>query len=249
MKTFLKRAFTDTLRRREYELKDVQHPLRKAPAFFRAMTPKGLSPGTVIDVGVGYGTPWLMEGFPDAYTVLVEPNEGFREPIDLLMASRRGEVHFAAAGRAASEMTLNLNVRRPTSSTMSKPSARQVDEFARRGWTRETRTVTVPVKRLDSFDRTAWPKPYLLKVDSEGFELEVLAGATGLLPDVQCLIAEVSVAERYEGGYDFATFISALDGYGFRMFDITDMLQFGRSGRLSTIDAVFVPKGSALLGA
>lgn len=249
MKTFLKRAFTDTLRRREYELKDVQHPLRKAPAFFRAMTPKGLSPGTVIDVGVGYGTPWLMDGFPDAYTVLVEPNEGFREPIAQLMATRRGEVHFAAAGRAASEMVLNLNVQRPTSSTMSKPSTRQVDEFARRGWTRETRTVTVPVKRLDSFDRTVWPKPYLLKVDSEGFELEVLAGATGLLPDVQCLIAEVSVAERYEGGYDFATFISALDDYGFRMFDITDMLQFGRNGRLSTIDAVFVPKGSALLGA
>ncbi|MBB4632771.1 FkbM family methyltransferase [Sphingosinicella soli] len=249
MKSFLKRAFTDTLRRREYELKDVQHPLRRAPAFFRAMAPKGLNPGTVVDVGVGYGTPWLMDGFPNAYTVLVEPNEGFRDAAASLMAQRKGEVHFVAAGRAASEMTLNLNVPRPTSSTMSKPSERQVDEFARRGWTRETRAVTVPVMRLDSLDRAAWPKPFLLKIDSEGFELEVLAGATGLFPDVQCLIAEVSVAERYEGGYDFATFIAALDGYGFKLFDITDMLQFGRRGRLSTIDAVFLPKASTLLGA
>src|SRR3546814_3291741 len=94
----LKHLLQEALRRRNYDLKDVQHPLRKAPAFFEAMTPKGLSPATVIDVGVGYGTPWLMEGFPDAYTVLVEPNEGFREPIERLMANRRGEVHFIGAG-------------------------------------------------------------------------------------------------------------------------------------------------------
>ncbi len=247
MKALLKRVITDALNRRDYDLKDVQHPLRKAPAFFRAMKPKGLNPGTVIDVGVGFGTPWLMEGFPDAYTVLIEPNDGFREPIEQLMTPRKGEVHFTAAGREAGQLTLNLNVLHPTSSSLSKPSARQVNAFAERGWTRETREVTVPVTRLDALDRSRWPKPYLLKVDSEGFELEVLAGATGLFPDLQCLIAEVSIAERYEGGYDLATFISTLDSYGFRLFDITDMLQFGRSGRLSTIDAVFLPKGSPLL--
>ncbi len=245
----LKHLLQEALSRRDYELKDVQHPLRKAPAFFEAMVPKGLRPGTVIDVGVGYGTPWLMEGFPDAYTVLVEPNEGFREPIERLMANRRGEVHFIGAGPREAEMTLTLNVRQPTSSTMSKPSGTQIEEYARRGWTRETRDVTVPVRRLDSLPHADWPKPFLLKIDSEGFELEVLAGATGLLADVQCMIAEVSIAERYEGGYNFATFIAALDGYGFQLFDITDMLQFGRRGRLSTIDAVFVPKGSSLLAA
>ena len=245
----IKHLLESALRRRDYDLKDVQHPLRRAPAFFAAMVPKGLRPATVIDVGVGYGTPWLMEGFPDAYTVLVEPNEGFREPIERLMATRRGEVHFIGAGAREAEMTLTLNVQRLTSSTMSKPSHTQIDEYARRGWTRETREVAVPVRRLDSLAHAAWPKPFLLKIDSEGFELEVLAGATGLLADVQCLIAEVSVAERYAGGYDFASFIAALDGYGFQMFDITDMLQFGRRGRLSTIDAVFVPKGSSLLAA
>src|SRR3546814_2219956 len=78
-----------------------------------------------------------MEGFPDAYTVLVEPNEGFREPIERLMANRRGEVHFIGAGPREAAMTLTLNVRQPTSSTMSKPSGTQIEEYASRGWTRK----------------------------------------------------------------------------------------------------------------
>jgi hypothetical protein len=102
---------------------------------------------------------------------------------------------------------------------------------------------------IDSFGWRHWPKPFPLKIDAEGFELEVLKGATALLPDVACMIAKVSVAERYAGGYSFADFIAALDGYGLLLFDTTDMLQFGRDGHLSTIDAVLVPKGSPLLTA
>jgi FkbM family methyltransferase len=249
MKRFFRRSIRRWLERRGYHLKYAHVPLRKAPAFFTAMRPKGLAPATVIDVGVGYGTPWLMRGFPDAYTVLVEPNDGFRPAIDRLMANRRGEVHFMAAGPEAGEAVLHLNVVTPTSSTMSEVSAAQRAEQERHGWRRETREVTVPVGRLDSLPHGEWPKPFLMKIDAEGFELEVLKGATGLLPDVECLIAEVSVAERYAGGYSFAEFIAALDGYGFQLLDITDMLQFGPDGRLSTIDAVFVPKGSPLLTA
>jgi FkbM family methyltransferase len=249
MRRFARRHLRRWLAGRGYELKDAMTPLRRAPAFFAAMRPRGLAPATLIDVGVGHGTPWLMAGFPDAYTVLVEPNDGFRPDTERLMAGRQGEVHFMAAGAEAGEATLTLNVRRPTSSTMSAASDAQRAEYARRGWVRETRTVTVPVRRLDSLGWRDWPKPFLLKIDAEGFEFEVLKGATALLPDVACMIAEVSVAERYAGGYSFAAFVAALDGYGFRLFDITDMLQFGRDGRLSTIDAVLVPKASPLLTA
>lgn len=249
MKRFIRRRLQDFLRARGYDLKDASQPLRRAPAFFDAMRPRGLAPATVIDVGVGYGTPWLMAGFPDAHTVLVEPNEGFRPHIDRLMAHRRGEVHYIAAGPAADEAVMTLNVLKPTSSTMSTASDIQKAEFARRGWERTTREVTVPVRRLDSLGWQSWPKPFLLKIDSEGFELQVLAGAGDMLGAVQCIIAEVSIAERYAGGYSFSDFVAALDSYGFQLFDITDMLQFGRTGRLSTIDAAFVPKGSPLLSA
>jgi FkbM family methyltransferase len=249
MRRFARRRLVDLLRWRGYDMKDRQTPLRRAPAFFRAMRPRGLAPQTVIDVGVGRGTGWLMDGFPDAWTVLVEPNDGFRPEIEAIMAARRGEVHYVAAGGEPGEATLNLNVRHPTSSTMSKVSNGQQAEYAKRGWVRETRAVTVPVRRLDSLNWQSWPKPFFLKIDAEGFELEVLKGATALLPHVQCMICEISVAQRYDGGYSFADFTTALDGHGFQLFDITDMIQFGRDGRLSTIDAAFVPKGSPLLSA
>ena len=233
---------------RGYTLKIEAEPLRRAPAFFDAARGWGLEVGTVIDVGVGNGTPWLMDSFPDAYTVLVEPNPGFRPVLDrILTAPRRGEGHIMAAGAAAGEMTMHVNIATPTSSSLMAPTQGQVDEFAKRGWTRESREEVVPVARLDSLDRSKWPGPYLLKMDCEGFELEVMRGATGLLGEVALIVSEVGVAHRHEGSYTFAEFIAAMDAHGFELIDVTDLLQFGKGGHLATMDAAFAPKGGPLV--
>ena len=63
----------------------------------------------------------------------------------------------------------------------------------------ESGELWVPIKRLDACVSTPLPRPILLKIDVQGFELEVLKGATGLLPNLDAVYVEASYVELYEG--------------------------------------------------
>ena len=88
--------------------------------------------------------------------------------------------------------------------------------------------------------------PFLMKLDIEGYEIEVLKGATKILANTDLLISEVSVARRLEQEARFCELVSHLDHVGFDLFDIIDMSQLERNGRLIYLDAAFVRRGSSL---
>jgi hypothetical protein len=93
---------------------------------------------------------------------------------------------------------------------------------------------------LDELARErALPAPFALKIDTEGFELEVLRGARRFLEDTLLVVAEVSVARRFEGGYTFAQFIAEMDQRGFRLATFLDLVGLRRP-ELLYVDAVFV---------
>ena len=78
----------------------------------------------------------------------------------------------------------------------------------------------------------------LLKLDVQGFELEVLRGAEEILPRVQWIYAEAQFQELYEGGSMF----DDLDEYlHLRGFDLARMTSFrhDREGKLLECDMVF----------
>ena len=83
--------------------------------------------------------------------------------------------------------------------------------------------------------------PFGLKIDTEGSDLQVIEGATRTLRDTQFVIAEVSVAQRFEGGYSFIEFIEAMDR---RDFVLCDILEIARSARSEILfmDALFRKK-------
>jgi len=82
--------------------------------------------------------------------------------------------------------------------------------------TAEVGTITVPVQRLD--DLTAhWAgrKRQLLKLDVQGFELQVLRGATTVLKSCTYVYAECSEVALYEGQSLRPEVEKFLDGQGF----------------------------------
>jgi hypothetical protein len=83
-------------------------------------------------------------------------------------------------------------------------------------------------------------------MDVEGYEIEVLKGSLKILENTEVIISEISVSERMLGETQFANFIGHLDKIGFDFFDIIDMSQLVRGGRLTYLDAVFVKRGSFL---
>jgi hypothetical protein len=62
--------------------------------------------------------------------------------------------------------------------------------------------------------------PFGLKIDAEGLEYEVIQGATAFLRETQFVVAEVSVAKRFEESYSFSEFAELMDRNDFYLWDI-----------------------------
>lgn len=175
----------------------------------------------VIDVGVADGTPDLYARFPNAYLDLFEPHPHYQEHLAATLLKRReGRLHRMGLGSADGSATLFLKGR--TGSTLA----------ADRGQGQ----VEVPVRRLDSVLKpTDLRHPCLLKIDTEGFELEVLKGASGLMPHIDCVVSEVHFTSPQM--YRPRELIAHLDGLG---FEISEMLDFhAGNGRVWCADFVF----------
>jgi FkbM family methyltransferase len=181
----------------------------------QAMAARGFTPATVIDVGAARGTPLLYRSFPDAYHVLIEPLREFEEELEQLTHTWRGEYLLTAVGAAEGVATIHV---RPTCLLMSS-----INETARTPVDGESEVVDreVPITTLDRLlAERGWEPPFGLKIDTEGFEHHVIEGAAALLEQTQFVIAEVSVARRFEGSYTFAEFVSQMKAAHFELEDV-----------------------------
>jgi FkbM family methyltransferase len=196
----------------------------------------GITPATVLDVGVAEGTPELYRAYPNAEYLLVEPLIEYQEFLNQLLSRHIHGSHIIAAA-GSTPGTARISVRGQASSVLTEVDASD----ATLSW-RDVRVVT-----LDQVcaSRELRP-PYLLKVDVQGAELDVLGGATTILSDCGVVILEVSLLQALNGGPSFADVIRWMDVKGFSAYDI-----FGGAFRpfdhtLAQIDIVFVPTGGWL---
>jgi FkbM family methyltransferase len=150
---------------------------------------------TVIDVGANKGqfAVYARIRWPNARLICFEP---LPKPRAKLVRVTRGqaEIHDCALGAEPGEGRMHLASRTDSSSLLAL-GARQKAIFGME----ESGELWVPIKRLDACVSTPLPRPFLLKIDVQGFELEVLKGATGLLPNLDAVYVEASYVELYEG--------------------------------------------------
>ncbi len=175
----------------------------------------------VIDVGVADGTPDLYARFPNAYLDLFEPHPQYQQQLEAtVLKAREGRLHKMGLG--SKDGTAQLHLKGRTGSTFSGD--------------RGEGAIEVPVRRLDQvLEPGMIRRPCLLKIDTEGYELEVLRGATGLLPHIDCIVSEMHFTLPHV--YKPQDLIGHIEGLGFEM---TEMLDFHASqGRVWCADFVF----------
>ena len=97
---------------------------------------------------------------------------------------------------------------------------------------------------LDTF--RALTPPFFVKIDTEGYELEVLHGATGILEQTDVVLLEVAVTERQVGEPDLVDVGALMKSNGFRLVDIPVIAQNSTNGQLLYIDVAFAKVGGAL---
>jgi FkbM family methyltransferase len=171
----------------------------------------GLSPATVIDVGVAGGTEALYRAFPHAHHVLIEPLAEFEGDLQALASEHGGECIMTAVGNREGLLRLNVAPDLLMTSALRAPQLQDTTERI------------VPVTTLDKLrEARRWTTPFGLKLDVEGFESSVIEGAQEVLCETQFLITEISLTDRFEGESPSADMIELLRSHDFRVRDVID---------------------------
>jgi FkbM family methyltransferase len=194
----------------------------------RFLLQHGFQPHTIIDVGVQHGTQALLSLFPDQTHVLIEPVEEYRETIKQNYAAVKDAVFIWAAtsNQSGTGLLAVANILNQADNTITHAYLTPAPGGVR---TREVRLVT-----LDEVLATrAYEKPYLLKVDVDGHELEVLQGATEMLRYTDCVIVEAPL-------HTLTTRAQFLESHGFVLWNIVDLCYY--YGNLSQVDLIFLSR-------
>jgi FkbM family methyltransferase len=164
----------------------------------------GVVPQTVIDVGIRHG-PEFGDVFPDVKHVLIEPAQEFEPWI-----------------RQACGGLKDVNVIWAAASNQSGLTTFKGENGVRR---------TVDKVTLDQVCREGRLKgPYVIKVDVDGKDLEVLEGASEILGETDAIVIEVPIRKWSER-------TQFLESRGFFLWDVVDLMYY--EGVLEQVDLVY----------
>ena len=195
---------------------------------------RGPDIGTVIDIGASNGV-WSLKArrfFPRSCFFLVEAQAAHEAALKKVKAAnprfdyiisaagdRDGEIYFDASdlfGGVASRTPLEQN------------------------------SVSVAVRSLDSLvnERSLTP-PFLLKLDTHGFEVPIIEGARKALCQTALLIVETYNFKLTSDSLRFHEMCSFLESRGFRCIDLCEPMHRPKDEAFWQVDLFFVPAARA----
>lgn len=201
-----------------------------------------VKPVAVLDVGANVGQFALMvrklgysgtivsfEAIPEVHAALVEAtakdSHWVAAPCGALGASR-GEVDIHVSKNTVSSSLLPMAATHVEAAPDSIYVAKQ----------------SIRLERLDELAPTLLPEdgPLYLKIDTQGYEREVLKGATGLLNRLAAIQVEMSLVPLYDGAPTFIEMTTFIEGLGYEMFSLVPGFRNVQNGRLLQVDGFFV---------
>jgi FkbM family methyltransferase len=219
-----------------YEVKR-QHGLERA-AWLKEMGIK-----TVLDVGanVGQFSTLIRKLLPGAEIYAFEPIVACYQE---LSHRRRADSLFHtfpyALGAEDGTAALNVNDFTPSSSLLPMASS-HVKEFP---FTAKSTGATVEVRRLDTVAASLdLAEPMLVKLDVQGFEMQVIEGGCETLAKADVLITEISFADFYEGQPSFEELHTEIQSLGLCFHGMLGQTHSTHNNRPLFCDALFIRAG------
>lgn len=196
--------------------RQYRHPLLRhgvAAAVEHENLLRKLNCATIIDIGANRGQFSLaaQQCCPNARVISFEPLPTAGDKFFQAAANRRCVLYGAAIGPRRMIATIHISGREDCSSLL--PITGMV-EIAK--GTQEVSVAEVIVARLDEFIcRKDLRAPALLKIDVQGYELQVLQGCSALLSSFDYVYVECSFVELYAGQSSPGDVIAFLRARGF----------------------------------
>jgi FkbM family methyltransferase len=193
---------------------------------------------TVIDVGANagqYGRELREAGYKGTIVSLEPLPSAF---VDLERAAAKDglwQCLNVAAGVEEARLPLNVASNRASSSLLSMTDAH----------TAGAPTVgmvgheVVTVRPLDDLGLSIVP-PVLLKLDVQGYEAQVLAGAQATLAHTSLVECELVLEPLYDGQAPLGQMVSILAGLGFALVDLDPFFYDVSDGSVLALDGLFV---------
>lgn len=102
-------------------------------------------------------------------------------------------------------------------------------------------TETTPVHMLDNLADTYLhqAKAPFLKIDTQGYEWQVLDGALNTLPKVRGVLCEMSLVPLYEGQYLWKDILARMEAAGFTLWSLRRGFTDLGNGRAMQMDGLF----------
>ena len=136
-----------------------------------------------------------------------------------------GEVEINVSGNSVSSSVLPMT---EAHSEASADSAYVAKEMVR-------------INRIDTIaaEYLSEAGPFFVKIDTQGFESQVLDGARETLKEAQGVLCELSLVHLYQGQLLWLDMIKRLESEGFTLWSIQKGFTDPRNGRTLQINAIF----------
>ena len=106
-------------------------------------------------------------------------------------------------------------------------------------------------RTIDSLDTVVknnnWPAPDLIKLDTQGYELEILKGGLHAMQQAEAVLMEVSFIDIYINAPLAKDVIDFMKQHDFLLYDICSLMRRPLDKALFQADFLFVKAGSPLL--
>jgi FkbM family methyltransferase len=199
----------------------------------------GFYPELIIDAGAANGTPPLQESFDKAHFFWVEPLREFKNELENLKKKYSGDYLIAALGKEKGVAEINIKDDKVGSSLLEESDQGKTGGTLRKIPVHNLKDLAVQYSFLKY-------KHILLKVDVQGFELEVLEGAGDFLSNIDVVILEVSFYKFLKGCPEFFEIMEYMKKRGFVVYDIFGGINRPLDNALAQKDFVFVKEHGSL---
>lgn len=187
---------------------------------------------TVVDVGASYGV-WsdeCMKIYPEAFYFLIEAQEPHRKGLEQFKQKHPKNTDFviAAAGHERGEIYFDNSDLMGGIASKTKLS----DQY-----------ITVPVTTIDhEVAHRKLKPPFLIKLDTHGFEVPILTGASQTFSQTNLLVIESYNFKLNDDCLRFWELCQHMEGLGFLPIDLANILYRKKDLSFWQTDIFFVRK-------
>jgi FkbM family methyltransferase len=198
---------------------------------------KGFSPRQIVDCGayMGHWTRMAKRVFPSARVLMIEPQRSKKEILEGVVREFSGTVDYAGCLLGPEKKDAVTFYDMESGSSVLE----ELSNYPRKA-------ITLPMTRLDDvLKELKIEGPAFLKLDVQGYEIEVLKGAREAMKTSEVIQLEVSIIPYNKSVPLFDEVVRFMKEHGFLVYDICDFKRW-EEDTLFQADAIFLRSDSGM---